>query len=260
MPRFPFEEWLPETLRLTAFPSPDVNLKPEEWWGAATGSEPEEVSIAKRGTSSVIGPYGGGKLILRCGLDRIDWLFAPTDSVIERFVLLGKSNSIGPIDEVMIAFTAAVERWLRLSDSPEINRMGFGPILGRPVNDQKQAYRDLMEYIPVDVPLSSSDLLFQINPPPIKSSYVPGLEFNRLSKWAVVQVMVIAAPSSIEVGVPLMQATTPGPSIRLELDINTVPTFAGPIPRETRFAVFQELVDHAKSIALNGAIPDASFV
>jgi len=252
MPKFPYEDWLPENLRLTAFPSPDSNLKPQAWWEAVAGSEPDQVSTAKRGTSSVEGQYGCGKLILRSVLDRIDWLFAPSESTIENLVLLANPNSIGPIVEVMEAFTRAIEKWLQLPDSPEVNRMAFGAVLGHPTDDHKQAYLDLMEYIPVSVDPSSSDLLFQINPPPIGSKYVQGLKFNRLSKWMAAQLMVIASPTIVSSGVPLLQTIAPQLSIRLELDINTLPSFQGPIPRESLSAVFTELVDEARNIVLNG--------
>jgi hypothetical protein len=257
MPRFAFDEWLPENLRLTVFPTAESLSKPEEWWKAVTGGEPDQVSISKqKGTSSLDGPYGGGKLFLRSAVDRIDWLLAPTESTIEHLVLLGTPNSIGPMEETFAAFSAAAQKWFGLADSPGVNRMALGAILGHPVEDQKQAYLDLMDYIPVRVSPDSSDLVFQINPPPVGSKIVQGLTFNRLSKWMAAQLTVVASPNVPPgvalMGVPLQQTTSVQLTVRLELDVNTVPTFQGPIPREQLGSVFGELVDEARGIILNG--------
>lgn len=256
MPRFPLEDWFPESLRLTVFPRSNPTFNPE-WWEGVTGAEPDELSSAKRGTSSALGPYKTGKLLLRSGLDRIDWVFAPADSTVEKLLVSTNWDTIGPIQDVMEAFVMAMGKWFDLDDTPETNRIAFGAIMGHAVEDKEDAYRDLMQsYIPVKVDPSSSDLLFQINPPHSASKHVTGLEFNRLSKWMVAQRMVVAEMAGgVTMGVPLQQATTSGLSIRLELDINTLPTFTGLIPRALRFEVFKELVEEGKSIIRDGVIP-----
>jgi hypothetical protein len=44
-------------------------------------------------------------------------------------------------------------------------------------------------------------------------------------------------------------------AVRLELDVNTVPEFPGPIPRPMRFAIFSELVKMGIEISMKGDVP-----
>jgi hypothetical protein len=254
MARIKFDEWIIENLRLTVFPAVESTVRPTDWWRHITSVDPDQVSTSgKRGVSSAEGIFKGTKLVLRSALDRIDWFLVPTDSATEDAVLNSEPPAIGHAAEAFELFSSIVEKWLSSADLPTINRIAFGGTLTNPVGDRRSAYLSLREYIPVEIDPDSSDLLYQVNLPHIESPSVPGLEFNRLSKWLVTHHEFFAVPIGGVLGTPIAQGSGPV-SIRLELDINTMPTFKGPIPRAKLSTVCNELVGAARNIISNGLV------
>lgn len=254
MPRLEFDEWLAESLRLTVFPAGEATVRATDWWQQVTGAEPDQVSTSgKRAVSAAEGIFEGKKLLLRSVLDRTDWFLVPTDSATEEAVLNFEPPAIGHAGEAFALFSSIAEKWFLSRDLPTINRIAFGATLLDPVGDRRSAYAALGEYIPVEIDPDSSDLLYQINLPHVESASVPGLEFNRLSKWLVTQHEFFAVPVGGVLGTPIAQGSSPL-AIRLELDINTMPQFKGPIPKNKLPRVYHELVRAGRNIVSNGVV------
>ena len=119
--------------------------------------------------------------------------------------------------------------------------------------DRQSGYLRLPDYVPVQVNPESSDFLYQINLPPVLSTTgIEDLRLNRLSKWSIEAWKSIALriTATTVQAQPVPQAS----ALRLELDINTVPTFAGPIPQERLVDVYRELVAAGREIAANGVV------
>jgi len=131
-------------------------------------------------------------------------------------------------------------RWL--AGCPPLQRLAFGAVLTRPVDDLLTGYRQISDYLPfvqLD-PESSSDFSYQINRPR-NSTVISGLRINRFSRWSVAR--VFASTFDTQIG------------CRVELDINTAQEFQGELPQEKLPVIIQELVDLGKEIAENGDIP-----
>ena len=250
MPRFPPSEWLVDHFRLTAFPVPGANARPPEWWEAATGALPDETtSNPKKGSSVVSGSFGPGKLVLRLEPDRVDWLLVPADSVAEALLISPASSDIGTLTETLGTFSEIAERWLERNDVPEVGRLAFGAGLRHPEADRRSGYLRLPDYVPVQVDPESSEFLYQINLPMTSTTGINGLQINRLTKWSVRALKVLAFGSA---GVTLAPDTAY--AFSLELDINTAPTFAGPLPKARLVALYQELTNLGGQIATEGIV------
>jgi hypothetical protein len=254
MARLEFGEWIVENLRLTLFPAGESTVRTADWWQYVTGVDPDQVSTSgKKAVSSAEGTFEGKKLVLRSVLDRIDWFLVPTDSATEEAVLNAEPPAIGNAADAFALFSRIAEKWFSSGDLPTINRIAFGGTLLNPVGDRRNAYVWLQEYIPVQIDPDSSDLFYQVNLPHVESASVPGLEFNRLSKWLVTHHEFFAVPIGGVLGTPIAQGSSPV-AIRLELDINTMPTFKGPIPRDKLSSVYNELVQAGRNIVSNGVV------
>jgi len=251
MPRFAPEEWQAEQLRLTVFPMPHAIVRSAAWWELLTGAVPDESTFKpKSGTGIIQGAWNSGKLILRMEPERIDWLYAPEDT-IERTL-----PSVGMVSESVVLFSDAMTRWFSMSDFPPVARMAFGGVLFHPEENRRDGYTRLPDYVPVQVDPNSSDFLYQINLPPIQSSTgIQNLEINRLSKWSVsvrfsFGMVLTLAGSSVS-----SQPHENLSALRLELDVNTVPAFTGPIPSDRLGELLQELIGNARTMAAEGVIP-----
>lgn len=252
MPRFPLTDWRAEHARLTVFPMPDATTRSPEWWQTVTDGQPDETTMnPKKGSASIQGAFDPGKLILRLEPDRIDWLLAPSERDMDELAAAREFSTLGPAIEMVDAFSAIAEKWLARDDLPAIARIAFGAVLIHPEAERQTGYLRLPDYVPVQVNPESSDFLYQINLPPLPSATgIEGLRLNRLSKWSV------AARKSIALTVTdtAVQArpVIEGFALRVELDINTVPAFAGPIPHARLVDVYRELVAAGRAIAANG--------
>jgi hypothetical protein len=244
MPRFPLADWQAEQARLTVFVLTDAQTGPQQWWAEIVQSEPDDVSVSpKKRSGSVQGVYNPGTLVLRTEPGRIDWLLVPGQAEFEESMTTSEMPSLGEALGALDRFSGAVERWLARDDLPVVGRMAFGAALIHPETDRDAAYDRLPDYVPVQLPPGSADFSFQINRPHRSAIEIDGLLVNRLSKWNVIHSRMISA-------------VTARPSetfnLRLELDINTAPTFPGPIPRESLVKLFRELFSEGMQIAANG--------
>lgn len=249
MPRFPLSDWLVEHFRLTAFPVPGAIGRSPEWWEAASSASPDEMtSNPKKGSSLVSGSFGPGKLVLRLEPDRVDWLLVPADSDAEA-LLSPEFPNIGSLTETLGTFSEIAERWLERDDVPELGRLAFGAVLSHPEADRRSGYLRLPDYVPVQVDPESSDFLYQINLPITSTAGINGLQINRLTKWSVRALKVVRLAST---GATI--APTSGYAFSLELDINTTPTFAGPLPKARLVALYQELANLSGQIVAEGIV------
>jgi len=245
--------WQVETLRLTAFPGPAVQVAEPTWWIDLVREPPEtKISRPRMGGFQEEGPFKGGKLLLRVQPSRIDWLFTTVEDQereIESF------PTIGPFPESLDTFLPLMCRWFEFETCPSVQRLAFGAILLQPVKNKQAGYRQISPYLPsvqLD-PEGSSDFSYRINRPRDTSSGITGLKINRLSNWSV----ATWRRAELSVGQTWMgyfQAQEHY-ACRLELDINTAPYFQGELHREQLPLIFQELVDLGKKIATEGDIP-----
>ncbi len=252
MPRLPLADWQAEQARLTVFPMPDAVTRSANWWQMVTDNQPDEITTnPKKGSGLIQGAFDPGKLILRLEPDRIDWVLAPPDPDMGELAVAREFPTLGPAMEIIDAFSAIVEKWFRRDDLPAIARMAFGAVLTHPEGDRRTGYLRLPDYVPVRVDPESSDFLYQINLPPVPSATgIEGLRLNRLSKWNVVALKLVAftvAGTAVQA-----QPVSEVFAVRVELDINTAPAFTGPIPRGRLVDVYRELVATGHSIAANG--------
>jgi hypothetical protein len=257
MPRFPLADWRAEQLRLTVFTMPTATNRRAEWWNAITGSEPDDTrSNPKKGSGVISGAFGPGKLVLKWEPDRVDLLLAPNEPDLEAFLTEPEFSALGPAPEMLDVFVPLAERWVQLPDVPAIQRIAFGAVLLHPEPDRQSGYRRLPDYVPIEVDPESSDFLYQINLPAVPSDTgIAGLTLNRLSKWLVATIKFMPLRfTGVDIAV-----TQPIPitayAFRLELDINTAPTFVDQIPPNRAIEVFRELVDAGRAIATNGVRP-----
>ncbi|MCX6622640.1 MAG: hypothetical protein NTY38_16535 [Acidobacteria bacterium] len=207
----------------------------------------------KKGTGVVQGAFATGKLILRLESDRIDWVLSPADMEAEELAASAEFTGLGPAMDGLDAFSVIAEKWLDFDEAPAVARIAFGAVFVHQEPDRRAGYLRLPDYVPVVVDPESSDFLYQINLPLTQStSDIEGLQLNRLSKWAVVRIRVLAFNV---MGSAVQPRPTPALSaLRLELDINTDPGFEGPIPRTRLVALYREIVAHGRRIATDGVI------
>lgn len=254
MPRLPLADWQAEQARLTVFPMPDAATRSADWWQMVTDNQPDEITTnPKKGSGLIQGAFDPGKLILRLEPDRIDWVLAPPERDTGELVAAHEFPTLGAAMEMISAFSAIAEKWLRLDDLPAIARIAFGAVLMHPEGDRRTAYLRLPDYVPVRVDPESSDFLYQINLPPVPSATgIEGLRLNRLSKWNVVTLKLLAI--TLAGTAPQAKPVPEVFAFRVELDINSAPAFTGPIPQGRLVDVYRELVTTGHSIAANGVV------
>lgn len=245
--------WLSQALRLTAFPTPDAQLGEVTWWADLTGAPPEtRTSQPRKGIMQQEGPFQGGVLTVKTEPLRIDWVLGKsTETIMEEDTM----PVLGRLTETLPAFADLMKRWFALQGVPPMNRLALGAVLIQPVDTKEEGYRRLSSYLHnVRVePELSSDLLYQINRRRPSRTGIPNLQINRLSKWSValtVRRSIMAGPGGVSIA-----ASEPVHACRLELDINTIPEYIGPLPSERRGELVDEFVDLSIEIAREGDIP-----
>ena len=246
------EKWEPEILRLTTFLKPDADVGERgSWWQTVVGGEPDQSeSRPKAGTIRQSGLFDGKGLSMAVQPGRVDWGFAEPFGSPEE--LSERLPTMGSFDSVFDRFSKIPKSWFETC--PEVVRIAFGAILDIPVVDRIAGYKMLTQFLP-DFPIdveNSVDFLYQINRPRM-STNIDGLRINRLMKWAVVRLGLIR----FAVGPDGRTLSTNLPhqfACRLELDINTVAEILGDLPRESLYAIFEEMVRLGKEISMHGDI------
>lgn len=242
--------WQAETLRLTAFTSPAIDLGQQNWWAELVGETPETtVSRAKGGERHEEGRFESGKLVLRIQPARVDWMLVP---LVDPEKELESIPTMGTFSDSLKSFMPLMSRWLQ--SAPRSQRLAFGAILMQPVQDRAMGYRQINAYLPFRLDSeTSSDFFYQINRPRDSTSGIPGLRINRLGRWSVAYFQGVRMTIS-----PAARGVAPVEehhACRLELDINTAADFQAEFSGEQLAAIFRELVDLGKEIAEKGDIP-----
>jgi hypothetical protein len=252
--RASISDWEVESLRVTAFPTQNAEVKPDNWWQEVVGTEPETQLVqAKRGEKRFQGAFEGGQLTLLLQPGRIDWFLvrgANTEEVASEEL----TSSVGKFEKVCSRFTEVVGQWLPIS--PPLHRIAFGGTVLLPVADRATGYKRLVPYLPsvsID-PEGSRDLLYRINRPRMSQTGLKDLQLNRLSTWAVGSLL------SGEVSIIGGQATIVAPreqafACRVELDINTAAEFSGIFVPDQSRETLNELVQLGVEIVEKGDVP-----
>lgn len=250
MSRLPVNDWLVETLRLTAFPQDSAPVDSRAWWSEVFGEEPDATSEERRrGRSVTKATYAEGEFVLQILPGRIDWLLTTADA------LGGDMPTVGVYLELLEDFRTFTDRWFALEECPVLNRMAFGAIVHLPVADREAGYRQLQPYLQsVELdPVNASDFQYQINRPRDSQTGISDLRINRLSVWGVATFLHAVVRVGMDQVTPV--AGPPSFSCRLGLDVNTVPDPKVSLDRSLLPAVFEELVDSATEIIERGDIP-----
>jgi hypothetical protein len=243
--------WTAESLRLTAFSTTPVTER-VNWWHDLFGDAPETSTVSKKSGIAEVqeaGPLKPGRLALRIQINRIDWVWSPSEEQAPDFW-----PSLGTFTEVVEGFVPLMQKWLAIA--PPLNRLAFGAVLMMPVDSREHGYRLLGErYLPalkID-PVGSSDLNYQINRPR-PSRTLPNLAINRLSKWSVLFVrrhLLGVQGDTMRTD----KGEEPRHFCRLELDLNTAPIFDRDLAGSSLGPAFDELRALALEIAERGDIP-----
>ena len=243
---------LVESVRLTAFVEPSLQLGEPTWWADLTGIEPEQrVSKPSRRELQETGAFGEQSLVLSIQPGRVDWFLTPSSPETPADIS-GELRSTGPFPQVFGTFMVPMLRWLK--NAPALNRLAFGAVLLEPVDDKQAGYKRLSEYLPtvqIDA-AGSEDFLYQINRPRKSNLGIDGLRVNRLSKWSV------AFYQHVKFGIPagpepaFSYAGSRMLACRIELDISTPPVLPGELPRERLDEIFREMVNFAAEIGEHG--------
>lgn len=245
--------WQVESLRFTAFPTPDAQIEEPTWWKDLIGEPAErKVSAPKRRILQEEGAFSGGKLMLSIQPLRIDWTLSPSPSQQQELDAL---PTIGLVSDSLRVFSELIERWIQSESFPPVKRIALGTILLHPVENGKQGYEQLSAYLPA-IQLDtehSSDFSYQINRPRASVSGLADLKINRVSRWSV----ALMRAGSIAVGPQTVESVMGREhfACRLELDINTAADFAGSLPRERLPAILHELASFGEEIVREGDVP-----
>jgi hypothetical protein len=247
-------DWEVESLRVTAFPTQNAEVKPDDWWQVVTGTEAETQLVqAKLGEKRFQGNFAGGQLTLRVQPGRIDWFLGRAVNA-EQQAIGEMISTVGRFDETCSRFTELVERWLPIS--PPLHRIAFGGAILLPVADRVTGYKRLVPYLPsvkID-PVGSRDLLYRINRPRMSQTGIKDLQLNRLSTWAVGSFEFKAL--SISGG--QTSIVTPGERTfvcKVDIDINTAAEFSGEFVPDQLRETLNELVQLGNEIIEKGDIP-----
>ncbi len=247
------EAWQAQNLRLIAFPRSPQFATQQNWWMHLTGAEPENVlDRRQRHEREESGTFQGASLSLAIDLLRIQWTVAPRVDA-ENINLEDQPPVLGPFSERQGWFRGLMEQWL--PHCPPINRLAFTASLLHPVDDHPSGYQLLDRYLRwVEIDPQSSEFLYRINRRMPTATGIQGLVINRLSTWAVGKFTVLAQAI---MGVDQPQADQQllrGERFAcvVELDVNTIPDFAGPLPQQDLPRIFAELVDAGVQLATHG--------
>jgi hypothetical protein len=250
MARFPHEEWSATHCRLTVFPTPEGDLRKADWWREITDSEPSQVTEDRKRRSSVaVGEVQNRMLALGLAPDRIDLTLSANEIGFDPGLAF---EPLGPILDTIQEFSRLVDKFLGLSDIPDLVRLAFGAALLHTAADHAAAYLQLRDYIPVCVEPTWRDFLYQVNvAKEFAQNGALGLPYlNRLSRWSTYRFtpgMFLISDQSVTT----RQAASKF-GVRLDLDINTPAESQSAIRREQVVPIYNELVEAAIGIAREG--------
>ncbi|MHC4406629.1 MAG: hypothetical protein ACYTG0_43955 [Planctomycetota bacterium] len=239
--------WLAEILRLTVFTTAKPDLTGLAGaWKAIVDDEPDTVELKpKEHMLRESGSFREATLTFTHVMRRIDWVLGPSESTPNAWDVIGTFADETP------PFVELTRKWLAVS--PEINRLAFGAVLINPVRDHDEGYTKVSAYLPFDIDLGARNFSYQINRRRASRLGVPGLEINRLSKWACAE----QRSAHLSVG-DTAKVNDDYPSrfaVRLEVDINTAPEYPKSLKPGNLADLLDECVALGAEIAEKGDIP-----
>lgn len=243
-------DWLAKNYRLTFLTQDPFVTEDVDWWEKIIKNKPDTVTKHPNSFGSILeGIYDSNKLKLDIKPERIDWNYTviekPGGSPVKSIKTLGIFN------KSIISFKKLIEKWFKLEDLPLINRMAFGANLLIPVDDEVKGYKILNDFLP-SVTLKykePSDFLFQNNRIRKSETDIENLKINRLSKWSVTRFRSFLISAQADTAFNYMDTF----ACNLDLDINTL-KLDNPIPDDSYYRVFNELVDLGLEIAEKGDV------
>lgn len=244
-------DWRVQTLRTTVFVDSPVDPADFLNWEGLIGEQPENSKSQPRlGTLEESGPYKDGLFSVAFGSNRVDLKYSAPLNVTD-LASTETIPNVGPYLEAMEWYGPLMKTWL--NSCPPITRLAFGPELVIPVDSHKEGYQVLDSLLPfVKVDPESREFGYSINRRRASESGIPGLEINRLSRWAVLEFATKLIDSSSKKQHDISPSLY---CVRAVLDINSVAEFEGELPEDKRETLFDELVNFASEIAQEGDVP-----
>ena len=231
-------QWQVESVRCTVFPDRSESFDPTNWWVDVLDEQPDQVTTQPiEGKFKAQGAERGGALELSVQPLRIQWTLQPNPPDMQGETW--EIPNVGGIERVS-EFVAIVTRWLPIA--PILSRLAFGAVLLDVVDDRKTGYDRLDRMLPnVDVDSSAMrDFLYQVNRRRA-SKVISGIQVNRLTKWSVATI----SPMSIQIDGSQQtiqrKLAEPIEALRLEVDINNVPSPDYIFSSDDAVRLFEEL-------------------
>jgi hypothetical protein len=235
-------DWQIANARLTFFVAPDFAPPPSPWRDCV-GDEPETSTVQRAtATRTETGQFAEHRLTLLSQPMRVDWVLAPAGLWTEH----GLPAALGSFPRGADPLLQLASRWATSSSFPDTSRIALGLALISRTENRASGYQDLAEFVPTPTDPDASDFLCQVNIPRNSRVEVAGLRVNRLSKWSVGLSRLLAVTPT---GPSLIPAASPEICfLNLELDINTVLSLEGLLPRQEIPAIVDDLVEGAKEV------------
>lgn len=236
-------KWKSENLRLSVFLTPNSVPDTNTWWKTVVGTEPDAISQQpKQGLTQYTGLLNKNtQLALIVRPDRIDWILTISEEQ-------SKNIDIPIIDlriNTLNSIVPKLQYWLE-SSCPECVRLAWGEVLLEKVDDKKEGYSKLQDYLPsikLDTE-NSSEFNYSINRP----QDFDHINYNRISKWGVIKLQQL----NINMANNQSQQFNETLACRLEVDISTNAKNSTKIPSTKVTAIFSKLITLAEEISNNG--------
>ena len=248
--KFNFGEWDVESLRVSLF-SPvgsPTSAKPE-LWEKVTGEEPDSIDTRPRErVTRALGHVEQNNLQLLVREERLDWIIQPN---IDSHMPTDPVPTLKDTQDTLQILQKATR--CSLETISIVQRFAFSPVLIKHVPDPTAGIAQLSRYLPrlnTDS-MEGLDFIYQTNVRQ-RSTSVPHVRINRLSKWSIVQVgtleLKIRASERPHVNTPSVRYAR-----MLNLDVNSDPT-TGAMSNDKIPRLFDELVVLANQVATKGDI------
>lgn len=239
--------WKVRSLRLTLFIAPDGASATELRWEQLVGAKPE--STMSRGNQEYQeGPLETGRLLLQKQQGRVDLLY------------VGSSQADQPQEPVATLgdFEPACERLRVLAQKvfgkvTHCVRLALGAELVQPAATSSAAYKMLVDHMRSAKFTfeGGQEFVYQMNRPR-KSSVIPSLTINRLTRWNASSWQ----PVTLELG-PGVRALSGPPRVGavVTTDVNTDGERSDPLATDKLLDLFDELCDLTIEIRDRGDVP-----
>ena len=241
-------DWKVESLRITAFPVDISKVSAEEIWDTCIGTTPDEIRIQRGGIESRETELNNGRVFLIKQIDRIDWRYHAKQENGEELLTLPIIGSLESELNVMGEFTRTFFDSRAMFST---SRLAFGAVLLFPVGSVIDGYNVLRKLLPSLNLDNVKDLNYQVNRPR-ESNVIKGVSINRLSRWNVTRLRIVAAAPTVNVS--LNSIVDELFACRLELDINTAAEQNESISSDSLLNVLDELISIGLELSERGDV------